>query len=972
MSTTTTSDARPAVGRTVARQSGVVVAQVAAGLGNLAFSVVAVRVLPSGHYAQFAAFLAAYLLINTPAASLTAGASLRPDLAQRLRPIALWCGIGIGALLAVAAPWLADVARLPVALVWLLALDGPVAGLLALARGHLFGQHRLGAAATAIITEPAVRCAVGFALLPVFGTTGAAVGVIAGGYAALLACLLLRKSSVVPESGGRAPAAPATVVSFLLLAVLGAQDVIVANRVLPASVAGVFAAVSTLGGAVLFATAMVPVVVLAQLRVQQHRALGSALIVTAVTSALGSAVLLALPESLYTTVLGATGSQLRPALPVYLVAMTLLCVARVVLAALCARGLAVRAVIATAVAAGAQLIMLLLAHTAVAAAAATAVASAVLLVSAGFELAAARWAPPRVPVWSPVAADAAPTAATEPVLESASVATATADADTAGFATAEFATAEFATTEAATAEAVAPSSADTITPAVGENLAALELAGDGEPTRGQHRKRSRLDWLRRSDLAWVIPLCAVALAVRLSTDRSVWIDEAISVHEASQPYGQMLHLLRTTDVHPPLYFTLLWATIHWTGSTTETIVRIPSIVPGILLVAVSYYAARDLWNRRTARFAGVIAVIGPAAVWYSQDARMYALFMLFATLAAWMLVRILRAPRWREVVVFTACCAALMWTQYDTFFAVATLMLIFVGVGIHRLVRDRDWRIVLSAVASAGVVAALCWPLIGWIAQQYGHTKGLTAAVPAQAGQSAASQPGLNAYSVLADGVWAVFGYHSDETMVLINALWPMLLLLVLASLGRGASSGGRILAALAIVPPTILFIIGQRRSDLFDLRYFSATVPALNLLLARLAASWVRGKFTRIAVPLLVIAALSGGLVDEQVNSTNPRVYDFRSAVKFVRAQAGPNDLLLFGPSYLNSELEYYRPGITAKPITGVPATKNVPHVFVLGSFLNLKGPAGQVGTAVSSLRQHRHLDRVVKFPNVTVWEFS
>jgi hypothetical protein len=100
--------------------------------------------------------------------------------------------------------------------------------------------------------------------------------------------------------------------------------------------------------------------------------------------------------------------------------------------------------------------------------------------------------------------------------------------------------------------------------------------------------------------------------------------------------------------------------------------------------------------------------------------------------------------------------------------------------------------------------------------------------------------------------------------------------------------------------------------------------------------------------------------------------VYDFRSAVKFVRAEAGPNDLLLFGPSYLNSELDYYRPGITAKPITGVPQTKKVPHVFVLGSFLNLKGPAGQVGTAVSSLKQNRHLDRVVKFPNVTVWEFS
>ncbi len=473
----------------------------------------------------------------------------------------------------------------------------------------------------------------------------------------------------------------------------------------------------------------------------------------------------------------------------------------------------------------------------------------------------------------------------------------------------------------------------------------------------------------------MLGLCAAAVAVRMSTNRSVWIDEAISVHEASQPYGQMLHLLRATDVHPPLYFTLLWATIHAAGSTAEDIVRIPSLVPGAALVAVSFYAARDIWDRRTARFAGVIAVIGPAAVWYSQDARMYALFMLFSTVAAWMLVRMLRRLRWREFSLFTLSCAALMWTQYDTVLVVATLMLIFAGVGVRRLARQREWRLLLAAVGSAVLVAAMCVPLLSWISQQYQHTKGLTAAVPAQAGQSTTTtspHAHLNAYSLLADGVWAMFGYHSDQAMELINALWPALLLLVLVSLGRGTSRAGRVLGAVAIVPPAALFVVGQRRADLFDLRYFAATVPMLNLLLARLAASWMRGRFMRVLVPTLMIVALGCGLVDEQVNRTNPRVYDFRSAVQFVRSDAGPNDLLLYGPTYLSSELLYYRPGITTRPITGVPQTSGDPHVFVLGSFLNTKGAAGQVGTAVASLKQNRHLDRVMHFPNVTVWEFS
>jgi hypothetical protein len=317
---------------------------------------------------------------------------------------------------------------------------------------------------------------------------------------------------------------------------------------------------------------------------------------------------------------------------------------------------------------------------------------------------------------------------------------------------------------------------------------------------------------------------------------------------------------------------------------------------------------------------------------------------------------------------------ALLWTQYDTFFPVLTLLVIFAGVGVRRLITHGNRRTLAQALTAAAVIVALCVPLIPWVLQQYGHTKGLTASVPAQAGQGTGTSPhtGLNAYSILADGVWAVFGYHSDQAMVLINALWPLLLLLVLVSLGRGRSTAGRVIAAVAFVPPAILFVLGLRRPDLFDLRYFAATVPMLNLLLARLAASWVRGRFTRVVVPVLLIAALGVGLVDEQVNRSNPRVYDFRSAVQFVRANAGPHDLLLYGPTYLSSELEYYRPGVDTRPISGVPQTQGDPHVFVLGSFLNTKAAAGQVGTAVVSLKQHRNLDRVVHFPNVTVWEFS
>jgi uncharacterized membrane protein len=698
------------------------------------------------------------------------------------------------------------------------------------------------------------------------------------------------------------------VLAFLLFAVVGAQDVIVANRALRPADAGVFAAASTLGGAVLFATASVPLVVLAQLRRGHRHTLAAALGVTLVASLAATAVLTVLPVRILARVLGDTAAPVAAILPTYLAAMVLLCLTRVLLAALCTRGLAGWAAAAGVAAAGVQVMLLVRAGTPAEAAQATLVAAGVLLVLSG-------------------ALTLLPAAPATP--------------------------------------AVLPAPAPTPTPTP------APVPAPAAPAR---RRRLRRAW-RRADLTWVVSLCLAGLAIRLSTDRSVWIDEAISVHEASQPYPTMLQTLRVADVHPPLYFTLLWGVIHATGSTAETVVRIPSLVPGTLLVAMAYAAARDLWDRRTARFAGVIAAIGPAAVWYSQDARMYALFMLFSVVAGWMLIRVLRDGRWRDAATFTVACALMMWTQYDTALPVATMFATLVGVAVTRVVRTHRWRLLAQAVVSAMLMAAALIPLVPWVQQQYGHTAGLTTSLPSQAGQAGqtgAPSAGVNAYSVLADGVWAIFGYHSNHAMLLINAFWPVLLLLVLAMLGRGGSLPGKVLGAIAVVPPAALFLVAQRRTDMFDLRYFSATVPALNLLLARMVASWPRGRLTRLLVPAALVTALGAGLVDEQINASNPRVYDFRGAVAYIRAHAHPDDLLLYGPSYLDNELDYYQPGIRIEPITGPPQTEGSGHVFVLGSFLDEKATAGRVGTAVSVLTQNRHLVAKIQFPNVTVWEYE
>src|SRR5262249_60139455 len=98
---------------------------------------------------------------------------------------------------------------------------------------------------------------------------------------------------------------------------------------------------------------------------------------------------------------------------------------------------------------------------------------------------------------------------------------------------------------------------------------------------------------------------------------------------------------------PPLSFVILWATTRAFGYG-EVAVRLPSIIAGTLLVPALFIAGRALFDRRAGLLAATLGAVAPLVVWYSQEARMYLLVMLFATLAVWAQARILNDGRARD------------------------------------------------------------------------------------------------------------------------------------------------------------------------------------------------------------------------------------------------------------------------------------------------------------------------------------
>ena len=312
--------------------------------------------------------------------------------------------------------------------------------------------------------------------------------------------------------------------------------------------------------------------------------------------------------------------------------------------------------------------------------------------------------------------------------------------------------------------------------------------------------------------------------------RGLWLDEATSVAEAKMNFGRMLSYLRQSDVHPPLYQVILWLDIRAFGAS-EFAVRLPSLVFGTALIPVLYGTAKELFNRKTALIAALICTVAPVQVWYSQEARMYPIFMLLGTLAIWSQVRVVRGGSRKAWFAFTVTSAALMWTHYFAALQLVVQQLAFLYLIWQGRNTDAGRTLRNNWIKSIVGLAMLVLPLATFPYGQI-HNYGLRDTTTIEANGSVAS--GAPLYTAISNISSAVIGYHSDNTMTMVNSLWPVAMLLGLAALGRGRTRTTALLGAIIAIPMVTLFVIGLKRNDVFELRYFVTTVPALIMLMSR------------------------------------------------------------------------------------------------------------------------------------------
>jgi uncharacterized membrane protein len=209
-------------------------------------------------------------------------------------------------------------------------------------------------------------------------------------------------------------------------------------------------------------------------------------------------------------------------------------------------------------------------------------------------------------------------------------------------------------------------------------------------------------WKRLLGIAfWIaLPLIGLAFFVYRNTHESLWADEAYTMGlSALNP----LELWRSAakEVHPPLYYFIVWAVRSLAGSSLK-VVRSVSAIGAFGMLVVGAFPMRRLLGGKVAILFIFMTASAPVILAYAQEIRMYTWAAFFVTgMATYLLLALRDGRRFDWILTFFFTLGS-MYTHLFSLMASAFLGLF--GL-VYLLIKARtQWRPYLINFGLASVL----------------------------------------------------------------------------------------------------------------------------------------------------------------------------------------------------------------------------------------------------------------------------
>jgi len=395
----------------------------------------------------------------------------------------------------------------------------------------------------------------------------------------------------------------------------------------------------------------------------------------------------------------------------------------------------------------------------------------------------------------------------------------------------------------------------------------------------------------------LITLAGLSLRLYKLNDESLWLDEAIAYKAATRfTVRELLSGEQRVIGSPPLHYLVLKLWMRFAGITSGS-ARLLSALLGAGTVLLLGLCTEELFGRPSALLGTLLLSFSATHVYFSQEVRMYALLGVEAVLSLYLIARLQRDNRQRDLLFLTVVNAAGLYTHYYYAFTLVA------QAAAAALCQRRTRILLLASLMLSGLVylpfgltvadSELALGMAGH-SRSFGRAdllstaEELTGVLPA---------PLLPFYRGIPRGL---------EMAVFVSAALTM----AIAALRNRNDTSLRILLFYVIMPFFALkgveLLIGPFHQNDFAPRYFFAVLPPLLILLARsltLAPRLLAGS-----VLLLLLLANAAALSAHFAYATKE---DWRGAASALYPLLSPETPIIVAPDYVAVPLSVYLPNV-------------------------------------------------------------
>ena len=219
-------------------------------------------------------------------------------------------------------------------------------------------------------------------------------------------------------------------------------------------------------------------------------------------------------------------------------------------------------------------------------------------------------------------------------------------------------------------------------------------------------------------LLFLLTLLALALRLYCLDCYGLWYDEVASVEIARRgPWAVITDRFGGMLVQTPLHYLQVWLTLLPGDPASSAVwVRLPSVLAGTLTLPVVYGLGRMMFGQAAALVAALLLMVSPVHIGYSQDARPYALLVLFTAISVYCLLRAEReegAEMSRWWWGFAGSTALAIHTSYFGLTLFLPALSSYLAWVLYRAWRRGSLRAALAPVAAIAIASVpIAWDVL--------------------------------------------------------------------------------------------------------------------------------------------------------------------------------------------------------------------------------------------------------------------